>query len=303
MSLTAPSAATLPDTALASGSGPARLKHFRPGKDAMAAAVLLLPCGLFLLLLFVVPVIYVLVLSVTEPNLSLEHFRRIFSVPVYLRILWNTFQTSLIVTLACLLLGYPLAYVAARRGRVLGAMLLGIVAISFWTGFLVRTYAWLVILGKRGPVNAMYEALGLGAPPQMIFTSFSSALGMTHILLPFMVLALYSVMKKIDPSHLRAAESLGAPPFSTFRYVYFPLTLPGVINGVILVFTICLGFYITPILLGTPSDMMISQLINQQIEELLAWGFAAALAVVLLVCTGIILAVYDRFFGLDRLWG
>jgi putative spermidine/putrescine transport system permease protein len=209
----------------------------------------------------------------------------------------------LIVTLACLLLGYPLAYVSARRGGALAAALLGIVAISFWTGFLVRTYAWLVILGKRGPINALFAAFDFGQPPQLLFTSFSSALGMTHILLPFMVLALYSVMKKIDPSHLRAAESLGAPPFSAFRHIYFPLTLPGVINGSILVFTICLGFYITPILLGTPSDMMISQLINQQIEELLAWGFAAALAVVLLAFTGVVLAIYDRFFGLDRLWG
>ena len=173
----------------------------------------------------------------------------------------------------------------------------------FWTGFIVRTYAWLVILGSKGPVVAAFAALGLGQPPQLLFTSFSAALGMTHILLPYMVLALFAVMRRIDPGHLRAAESLGAAPFAAFRNVYFPLSLPGVVNGSVLVFTVCLGFYVTPILLGTPRDMMISQLINQQIDTLLAWGFASALSVVLLVVTTSVLLVYNRYAGLDRLWG
>jgi putative spermidine/putrescine transport system permease protein len=182
-------------------------------------------------------------------------------------------------------------------------VLLTIVAMSFWTGFLVRTYAWLVILGSKGPVAAAYGALGLGKPPQLLFTSFSSTLGMTHILLPYMILALYAVMKKIDPNHLKAAASLGARPAAAFREVFLPLSLPGVVNGSLLVFVVCLGFFVTPVLLGTPRDMMISQLINQQIEELLAWGFASAVAVVLLAATGIVLGIYNRFAGLDRLWG
>jgi putative spermidine/putrescine transport system permease protein len=276
--------------------------HVRRG-EAITAALLFAPCVAFLVALFILPVIYVLALSVTDPAPSLQHFVRIFTVPIYLKILWNTFFTSLLVTLACLALGYPLAYVIARRNDALALVLLGIVAMSFWTSFLVRTYAWLVILGNRGPVVAFYEAVGLGTPPQLLFTSFSSALGMTHILLPYMVLALYSVMSKVDPNHLRAAASLGARPFAAFRLVYLPLSLPGVVNGSILVFTICLGFYVTPILLGTPRDMMISQLINQQIEELLNWGFAAALATVLLIATVIVLSIYNRFVGLDRLWG
>jgi putative spermidine/putrescine transport system permease protein len=276
--------------------------HVRRG-EAITAALLFAPCVAFLVTLFILPVIYVLALSVTDPAPSLQHFVRIFTVPIYLKILWNTFFTSLLVTLACLALGYPLAYVISRRNDALALVLLGIVAMSFWTSFLVRTYAWLVILGNRGPVVAFYEAVGLGTPPQLLFTSFSSALGMTHILLPYMVLALYSVMSKVDPNHLRAAASLGARPFAAFRLVYLPLSLPGVVNGSILVFTICLGFYVTPILLGTPRDMMISQLINQQIEELLNWGFAAALATVLLIATVIVLSIYNRFVGLDRLWG
>jgi putative spermidine/putrescine transport system permease protein len=275
----------------------------RPQLGPSATAWLLLaPAGLFLLVLFVVPIGYVLVLSVTDPAVSLAHYRRIVTVPLYTGVMLNTFKTSLIVTIACLLLGYPLAYVMARRNDAIATILLIVVGMSFWTGFLVRTYAWLVILGNKGPVVALGDALGWGKP-QLLFTSFSSTVGMTHILLPYMVLALYGVMRKIEPSHLRAAASLGARPFAAFRTVFLPLSLPGVVNGSVLVFTICLGFYVTPIILGTPKDMMISQLISQQIEELLAWGFASAVAVVLLVATTSLLAVYNRYAGLDRLWG
>jgi putative spermidine/putrescine transport system permease protein len=256
-----------------------------------------------LVLLFVVPIGYVLLLSVTDPRLALGHYHRIFTTPVYTRVMVNTFVTSLVVTALCLVLGYPLAYVMTRRPGRVATLLLTAVAMTFWTGFLVRTYAWLVILGGKGPVAAAYPALGLGKAPQLLFTTFSSTLGMTHILLPYMILALYAVMKKIDPNHLKAAASLGAPPGAAFREVFLPLSLPGVVNGSLLVFVTCLGFFVTPVLLGTPRDMMISQLINQQIEELLAWGFASAVAVVLLAATLLVLAIYNRFAGLDRLWG
>ena len=273
------------------------------GRGGLGVSLLLAPTLAFLFVFFVLPVGYALVLSVTDPTVSLKHFARIFSTPLYLRVLWNTFLTSILVTLLCVVLGYPLAYVIARRNDLVSRVLLAVVAISFWTGFLVRTYAWLVILGNRGPVVGFLNAIGVSPAPKLLFTSFSSTLGITHILLPYMVLALVSVMKRFDPNYLRAAESLGAPPFTAFRLIFLPLSLPGVVNGSILVFTICLGFYVTPILLGTPRDMMISQLINQQIEEMLNFGFAAALATVLLVATAVILAVYNRFAGLDRLWG
>jgi putative spermidine/putrescine transport system permease protein len=272
-------------------------------RDGLTAALLVAPATLAIVVLFVIPIGYVLMLSVTDPSVSLAHYRRLFTVPLYTNVMINTFRTSLIVTLACLALGYPLAYVMARRNDAVAAVLLLAVGLSFWTGFVVRTYAWLVILGNKGPVSALYTAAGWGRPPQLLFTSFSSTLGMTHVLLPYMVLALYGVMRKIDPSYLRAAEGLGAPPWRGFVDVFLPLSLPGVVNGCVLVFTMCLGFYITPILLGTPKDMMISQLISQQIEDLLAWGFASAIAVVLLACTLALLAVYNRFAGLDRLWG
>jgi putative spermidine/putrescine transport system permease protein len=271
--------------------------------EGVTAALLVAPAALTIIVLFVVPIGYVLLLSVTDPAISLDHYRRLFNVPLYADVMLNTFRTSLIVTGACLLLGYPLACVMARRNDMIGILLLIAVGLSFWTGFVVRSYAWLVILGNKGPVTAIYATAGWSKPPQLLFTSFSSTLGMIHILLPYMVLALYGVMRKIDPSYLRAAEGLGARPFGAFRHVFLPLSLPGVVNGALLVFTMCLGFYVTPILLGTPKDMMISQLINQQIEDLLAWGFASAIAVVLLACTLVLLALYNRVAGLDRLWG
>lgn len=272
-------------------------------RDRLATFAAVGPCSAFLVLGFVIPIGYVLILSVTNPSVSLANYHQIIASPLYLRILRNTFTTSFLITVVCVLTGYPVSYVMARGYGVIPRLLLAVVAISFWTSFLVRTYAWLVILGNSGPIAAAYKLLNLGAMPQLLFTSFSSDLGMTQILLPYMILAIYGVMRRIEPNYVRAAESLGAPPFTSFRLVYFPLTLPGVASGAILVFTLCLGFYVTPILLGTPRDMMISQLIDQQVEELLNWGFAAAIAVVLLVATMVVLAVYDRFLGLDRLWG
>lgn len=268
----------------------------------LAGYGLVAPITVFLALAFLLPLGFVFGLSVTEPSVSLDHFRRIVNVPAYLTVMWNTFRTALTVTLTCLALGYPIAYVVSRRNDAVAVMMLGIVAMSFWTSFLVRTYAWLVILGNSGPVAALYGALGLGPMPKLLFTSFSSTLGLVHILLPYMVLALYSVMKRIDASHIRAAHSLGATPWVAFTNVYLPLSLPGIVSGSIVVFTVCLGFYVTPILLGGSGDMMISQLIHQQIDQLLNWGFAAALSVVLLAATALIYWLYNRFFGLDTLW-
>ena len=241
-----------------SGAALRRETAVRGASRHATAWLLLAPSCLALVLLFVVPIAYVLLLSVTDPRLSVAHYQRIFTVPVYTRVMVNTFVTSLIVTALCLVIGYPLAYVMARRAGWVSTLLLTVVAMSFWTGFLVRTYAWLVILGSKGPVAAAYGALGLGPAPQLLFSTFSSTLGMTHILLSYMVLALYAAMKKIDANHLKAAASLGARPAAAFREVFLPLSLPGVVNGSLLVFVTCLGFFITPVLLGTPRDMMIS---------------------------------------------
>jgi ABC-type spermidine/putrescine transport system permease subunit I len=266
-----------------------------------AGPMLLLPAVLFLAAFFIVPLLIVVWMSFTEPVPGLGNYVRFFGSAHDLGILLNTFRTSAIVTVAALVIAYPVAYVAARYGGVLGAFLLLVVSLSFWTSFLVRTYAWMVILGVKGPVVAAFGWLGL-SPPQILFTTFASTFAMTHLLVPFMTLTLYSVMKRIDPNLMRAASGLGARPWRAFVSVYLPLSLPGIVNGAVLIFITCLGFYVTPALLGSPRDRMIAGAIGDEIEHLLDFGHGSAMAMVLLASTLALFLVYTRFFGLDRLW-
>jgi putative spermidine/putrescine transport system permease protein len=262
---------------------------------------LLLPAALFLALFFLVPLLIVVWMSFTEPTPGFGNYVRFFGSAHDLGILLNTFRTSAIVTVAALLIAYPVAYVAARYGGAIGALVLLVVTLSFWTSFLVRTYAWMVILGVKGPVVAVFGWLGI-AQPQILFTSFASTFAMTHLLVPFMTLTLYSVMKRIDPNLVRAASGLGARPWRAFVSVYLPLSLPGVVNGAVLIFITCLGFYVTPALLGSPRDKMIAGAIGDEIEHLLDFGHGSAMAIVLLAVTLLLFVIYTRFFGLDRLW-
>lgn len=265
-------------------------------------AVLFLPAALFLLVFFIVPLLSVVWMSFTDPVPGLGNYVKFFSSSYDLGVLLNTFRTSAIVTVLSLLVAYPVAYVAARYGGALGAILLLVVTLSFWTSFLVRTYAWMVILGVKGPVVAVLGWFGWTPPPQILFTSFASTFAMTHLLVPFMVLTLYSVMKRIDPSYMRAASSLGATPLRAFLSVYLPLSAPGIANGAILIFITCLGFYVTPVLLGSPRDKMIAGVIGDEIEQMLNFGNASAMAIILLIVTLAIFLLYTRFFGLDKLW-
>jgi putative spermidine/putrescine transport system permease protein len=271
--------------------------------DRAVPLLLMAPLLVFLFVFFVLPMAEVAWLSVTEPAPGLGHYAAIATDPFYRRVILSTLLTALLVTVICLLLAYPLAFVMAQAGGSLGAVLLMLVAMSFWTSFLVRTYAWMVILGNRGPVTGALRALGWDPPPLLLFTRFSSTVALVHILLPIMVMALYAVMKKIDGNLTRAAAGLGATPWGAFRTVYLPLSAPGIISGSTIVFVLCIGFYVTPVLIGSPREQMIAGVIGNRIEEFLAFGEASALAIVLLLATVAILAVYHRFFGLDRLWG
>ncbi|MGE8064062.1 ABC transporter permease [Pseudomonas sp. NPDC089569] len=263
---------------------------------------LYLPAALFLILFFIVPLGYVLVMSVTEPKPGLGNFSYLLSSGHFFAVLLETFKTATIVTVCSLLLGYPLAYIAASPARRLGGLLLAIIALSFWTSFLVRTYAWMVIFGRQGPLTHLLESLGWVPSPKMLFTSFSATVAMTHAMVPFMVMAMYAVMKRIDSRYVRAAQSLGAHPLRAFATVYLPLSLPGVVNGCTLVFITCLGFYVMPVLLGSPNQQMISGVIGDQIEQVLDFGAASAMSVILLVITVALFWLYHRFIGLDRLW-
>lgn len=271
--------------------------------DRWLVPVLLSPLLVFLLVFFVVPLAEVAWLSVTEPKFGFEHYADIVAQPFVRRVVTGTLITSVIVTIACLVLGYPLAYAMAQFSGAVGSVLLMLVAMSFWTSFLVRTYAWMIILGNRGPVSVALSGLGWDPPPLLLFTRFSSTLALIHILLPIMIMAIYAVMKEIDPNTIRAATSLGATPFAAFRSVYLPLSAAGIVSGSTIVFVLCTGFYVTPVLIGSPREQMIAGIIGSRIEEFLAFGEASAIAMTLLIVTVSILAVYHRLFGLDRLWG
>jgi ABC-type spermidine/putrescine transport system permease subunit I len=221
----------------------------------------------------------------------------------YLRVFLITLRISLVVTLITLLLGYPVAYVLSSIRPSRANLLMIFVLVPFWTSILVRSYAWMVLLGREGSINRLLINLGIrDEPVQLLNTRLAVYVGMVHILLPFMILPLYSVMRGIDRNYLRAAENLGGRPWQVFRHVFFPLTLPGMAAGCLVVFILSLGFYITPALIGGPRDVMISMLIAQQVNTL-NWGFASALALVLLVIAMVIYLIFDRMLGVQRLYG
>jgi len=214
---------------------------------------------------------------------------------VFGAILVRTFQISAIVTLWCLLLGYPLAYwlstLSARRANVLMILVL----VPFWTSILVRVAAWIVLLQSEGLVNHALIALHIVEQPlALLFNRTGVVISMVHILLPFMILPLYSVMKSVPTSYLRAAVSLGSPPLAAFFRVYVPQTYPGIGAGALLVFILCIGYYVTPALLGSPTDQMLSYYIAQYTNVTVNWGMACALGALLLSATLILYALYRR---------
>jgi putative spermidine/putrescine transport system permease protein len=263
--------------------------------------VLTLPGLIFMLAAFAYPLTRMLLRSFFDPDFTLEHYQAMVAVDAYARVLINTFRISVIVTILALVLGYPVAYVLAHAGGVRASILMIGIVLPLWTSELVRTFAWTIILGRSGPINDLLRWLGIIEQPiQLLFNATAVYIGTVHIMLPFIILPMYSVMQSIDPGLVRAAKSVGASPLSAFIHIYFPLSLPGVLAGALLVFILTTGFYITPAILGSPRETMIAMLIETQGRRALNWGFASALSVALLVATLIILYVYNRVFGLDR---
>ena len=220
---------------------------------------------------------------------------------VFRMILGRTLWIAAMVTLFCLLLGYPTAwYLSQQTGRK-AAILLFLVLLPFWTSLLVRTVAWVVLLQREGVVNDALLSAGLVTEPlRMIFNRFAVYTAMVHVLLPFMILPLYSVMKAIPPTYLRAAASLGAPPLTAWLRVYLPQTLPGIGAGCLMVFIQALGYYVTPALVGGADDQMISYFVAFYASKTINWGMAAALALILLAATMALYTVYQRLVGLDK---
>ncbi|MEY3125217.1 MAG: hypothetical protein RLZZ573_1737 [Pseudomonadota bacterium] len=218
---------------------------------------------------------------------------------LYVDVFARTFWVSLMVTLLALAIGYPLSYWLAHLPAKTSNLMMVLVLLPFWTSLLVRTTAWIVLLQKEGVINSMLMATGvIQEPLALIFNRFGVVIAMTHILLPFMILPLYSVMRQIPPSYVRAARSLGAGPITAFWRIYLPQSMAGVSAGVLLVFILAIGYYITPALVGGAGDQMMSYFIADHLTRSLNWGLASALGGLLLASVLVLYALYERFVGI-----
>lgn len=264
---------------------------------------LTLPCLLFLALFFFVPIAIFLLRSMFDPSFTLEHFAKAFSRPVYLAVLLKTLKLSFVTTLVTLALGYPVAFVLTHLSGRLKTIIFVLVVIPFWTNILVRMFAWMALLGSNGVINSNLLAVGvIDQPVPLLYNFFSVVLGMTHYMLPFMILPCYATMEAIPKNLTNAAANLGAAPFTAFRRIFLPLSLPGAAAGCLLVFILSLGFYITPALMGGPQDTMFAQLIEIQINQTLDWGFAAALSTILVVITLALYLIYTWVLNVDKIY-
>lgn len=275
-------------------AAPRRLLSAWPWRQS----ALLAPAVLFLLVFFAYPVLKLLELSFSDSALgtfsfgsvSFANFSWFFGTAVNLTVLARTFMTAALVTVLCLLVGYPYAYLMTVVDRRWRSVLMIAVLVPFATSLMARNFAWLVLLQANGPVEHLTQSLGLGSL-QLTGTFIGVVIVMAQIMTPFMVLPLYATLRHLDQSLLRAAESLGARPSVAFARIFLPLSLPGVMAGSLLTFVLSLGFYLTPAIIGSPQNGLLSQLIVVQVQNLLDWGHAGAMAIVLLALTALLIWV------------
>jgi putative spermidine/putrescine transport system permease protein len=265
---------------------------------------LAVPLLVLLAVFFAVPVLELVRRSFLDADgaTSLHSYADFLGTAAYRTILFRTFFVAVACTVICILFAYPYAYLMTLASPRLRRVLLVLVLLPFWTSLMVRTYAWLVLLQDTGPIKAALGSVGLG-DVQLIRSTAGVLIGMAQILLPFMVLPLYNNLQKIERSDLLAAQSLGATPRRAFWRAYFPQSLPGLFAGSVLVFILALGFYITPVILGSPQNAMMSQLIVRQVTERLDWASGGAMAVVLGVLTLVFIALMNRFVNVQRAFG
>jgi len=278
-----------------SGARLSRWLSWRPSVPLLLAAPLLL----FMLTFYALPVLSMLMRSVNDPVWTLSHFASLTGDTVFLKVFVNTLITSSIVTAGALLLGYPVALSLVRAPRY-APVILVVILLPFWTSVLVRSYAWMVLMGRHGLINEALLAGGIIEQPLRILnTPLATQVAMIHILLPYMVLPIANALRQIDPSLARAASGLGATPWATLRQITLPLSMPGVAAGVLLVFVLALGFYITPAMVGGTREITLSMLIAQQVDQL-NWAYAATLSVVLLATAFAIIAAFYRLPGVGN---
>jgi len=267
-------------------------------------ALLGAPLVLLFLVLLVYPVGQLLLSIYSEGAFTLAKYRQLFGSSVYVNVMLITLKISLWTTLLAVAAGYPVAYLISSLEKDRKASWLFWVLLSFWTSFLVRAFAWIVMLGRNGVVNQLLTAAGLQETPSNLLYSLGAVLvGMVHALMPLAVLTMLSVMDNIDRNLPRAAATLGAKPGTAFWRVYFPLSLPGVAAGAIMVFVTAVGFFIVPQLLGGRREVMITQLIIEQVLQTMNWGFAGSISVLMLVVVLAVFALYDKVLGLSTMTG
>lgn len=266
--------------------------------------LLMTPALLVAVVLVVVPLAWLSWQSIYQDGgFTLANYRRVFT-EAYLSTFVLTFRLSLIVTALTLLLGYPVAYFAASISPRWSALVLGMVILPFWTSVLVRTYAWLVLLQRTGLINKALLGMGLiDRPLQLSYNQLGTVIAMVHILLPFMVLPLYSAMQKIPANLSQAGASLGGSPWHVFLRVFLPLSMSGVLAGATLVFVLCLGFYITPELMGGGKSMMVSMIVSRNVDIYNSWGAASSVSVVLLICVFAVFYAVSRVIPLEKTLG
>lgn len=276
-------------------------KVTRPGFNP---SWLLLPALIFLAANFVIPLGRLVVISVTGSAELFGNYVRAFDSGIYVRSIINTLEISVIVTVLCLILGYPIAFIMANGRRLTSMLVGGLIIVPYFIAVLIRSYGWIILLGSAGPINSSLLWLGLiEEPAQLIFTRGAVIVAMTAVLLPMMVMPLYSAFRSIDSNLLRAAGSLGATPAAAFFKIYLPLTKAGALAGSIIVFILGLGFFVTPTLVGGPRDRVISMDIAAQAGQITSPGFIEAIAVMLLVVTLGVLLIASRFVNLGSIWG
>ena len=281
--------------------------HLPLGDDACrrwGAVLLAAPLALYLIVFYLLPLCGVLLQSIFDPAFTTAHYAALVKRPVYLKVLFNTLEISFWATSAAILLGYPVAYGMTYFGPAWRAFLMAAVTLPFWISVLVRTYSWMIILGRFGVINTLLQRLGLtDAPLELMYNRCGVYLSLTYVLLPYAVLPMHSVMLGIDRDLLWAADSLGASPWQRFRRVFLPLSMPGVAAGFLLTFIVGAGTFVTPTLTGGPKETVVAMSIESQMEIVNDWGFAATLGVILLVTVMLLFSLCLRFMGLEALFG
>ncbi|QIA25049.1 ABC transporter permease [Mesorhizobium sp. AA22] len=263
-----------------------------------------LPALTLITLFFVVPVVALLLRSVTEPVPGLQNYAILFGDGTYARVFFNTFLVATVVTAVTVIVAFPVAWMLAIMPPALGSIVFGIIILSMWTNLLTRTYAWMVLLQRTGVINRTLMDIGLISEPLPLINNLTGVtIGMVYIMLPFMILPLVGTLRAIDPMTLRAAALCGASPFEAFRRILLPMSLPGIAAGGLMVFVMSLGYFVTPTLLGGTSNMMLAALIAQMIQSLLNWGLGSAAAFILLLVTMALYALQLRLVGAKRMTG